>query len=493
MKDLKKKKIKLIIASVLLIFVVSIFLLYFFYFYLPSLQASPSNLEECKELKFSEENAINLVFFATEGATKKYSDFLFSVEPLKENKEKFNIYYIDNFLPKCDIYKDVAILCYSRELIKKAASCPNDYIFVLKQDDFEIRSSSYQNVMSINTIHPKTVIQHELGHAFANFAEEYTPANIPIGSENCQSSCKGFYLETDGCFKECSKSDFFRSIDEGNMRTLDSDNYGKFNIFLMNREIEKQYGKKSSSLIIGRQISEIKDCRRQTYYVAVLDENGNVVGKSRQVGCPPPSPENNKFDTKLIFTDAPPSPQELIPNLPVEKRVIVGETFIPKIPSVVTFTEDEVTDKQVEIAVVTRKVGAEGKVTEETKDVLVDFSDVPELRISRKTFSDFLNDAGTAIKEAIESDNTENFGRTGNKLVKNQSNETVPNYNITESNFTSGINETRNLRNETNSSQITTFAISEISSKGSFEFLIIVLAIVIIFLLLRKKFFANFK
>ena len=95
------------------------------------------------------------------------------------------------------------------------------------------------NVVSINKNHQKSVIAHEFGHSFANLAEEYTPATLPLKSKNCVSECNKFDSLNEGCYEGCSKTDYFRSINSGIMRTLSSKSYGAFNSFLISEKISK--------------------------------------------------------------------------------------------------------------------------------------------------------------------------------------------------------------------------------------------------------------
>jgi len=194
-----------------------------------ALSPEESQLETCKSLSYNDPNGINLLFFASKSDAQKYSDYLLDRKPFDTNSKKFNVYYIDDYSPPCKLYRSIALLCDSRELTEKAASCPHDYIFVLRKEDVKIRSSAYNLVNSINTAHPLTVIQHEFGHTLANLAEEYTPADLPSGQPNCKESCEEFGEYSSSCFTECSDSTHKRSIDKGVMRTLDSDRYGNYN------------------------------------------------------------------------------------------------------------------------------------------------------------------------------------------------------------------------------------------------------------------------
>ena len=311
-----------------------------------SAKSSPNTtLEECNTLKNNGEGSTNLVFIGSKELSEKYMDFFLSTSPFKENKGEFNFYYIDSYEPKCDLYKGIAILCYSKELIKKASSCPNDYTIVLENEQSRIRSSSYMNVMSINTQHPMSVLTHEFGHAYINLAEEYVPAKIPAGSENCVNECDKFNSETNGCFTECSESSYVRSIESGVMRTLSSNSYGIYNENLILKKLNSQ----KSTLITGKAISNQENCNEQEYYLIEANYKNNeisLIDKSLEDGCIGDTGQgifnynlikNNQeiihgtsFNPELIFTDA------------VGIEYIDGETFnnegnfllkVPVIPS----------------------------------------------------------------------------------------------------------------------------------------------------------------
>jgi len=197
----------------------------------------------------------------------------------------FNFFYIDSFNARgeCELYKGIALLCYSRELVKAAASCPNDYVVVIGQAEPEVRSSSYMNVLSINSEHPENVLLHEFGHAFVNLAEEYVPAKLPRKARNCVSACEKFGDEKDGCFVGCSLEDYFRSIDNGIMRTLLSDRFGIFNELL----IEERIGEVSPG-ITGRAVSEVRNCKDEKYLAVEViggEEGLDIISRHIEPGC----------------------------------------------------------------------------------------------------------------------------------------------------------------------------------------------------------------
>jgi len=281
-------------------------------------------LETCHVLKDSQ-GEHNIVFFSSKDDAKEYADFFLQTSPFNEYKDKFNFYFIENYKPKCELYQGIAILCYSKELVKVAGACPNDYIVVLEQENSDIRSSAYMNVMSLNLNHPKSVLIHEFGHAFANLAEEYVPAKIPFGSKNCVSNCEKFDV-----------------INNGVMKTLSSTNYGAFNKNLIIKKIGNERG-----LFSGNVIQEITDCENQQYYLIEGTYSNNkmkILDKSLERGCVGDSgagdfsfsilDENGAFiywedfNPELIFTDAP--GEEEIDGETFENQ----ENFYLKIPEV---------------------------------------------------------------------------------------------------------------------------------------------------------------
>lgn len=277
---------------------------------------SPADsLPECKTLSYNGESATNIVFFSDAETVALYKDELLSLSPFKENANAFNFYYIDEYEPSCELYKDVALFCYSRELVKKASSCPADYIIVAQDASTTIRSSAYMNVISLNSRLPKTVFMHEFGHAFANLADEYTPSSMARGSSNCAPDCTAF---NSGCFEGCSKENYYRSINLGVMRTLSSSTFGKFNEEIIRQEISKQ-----AQTITAMAVNEGTNCENNEYYLIEGSYSSNsleIKSKSIERGCPGSNgrgPFNytitlqdssalylGDFNAELIFTDS---------------------------------------------------------------------------------------------------------------------------------------------------------------------------------------------
>ncbi len=319
-----------------ILFMVVIFIGLLALLFISPLSSPPSyDFETCNTLKDSG-GAHNIVFISEEENAKKYMNYFLSQSPFNSYKDSFNFYYIDSYQPKCELYKGVAFLCYSRDLIKKASACPNDIIVVLKEGKSSIRSSAYMNVLSLNTNVPKSVFVHEFGHAFANLADEYTPAHLPRGAENCQSGCEEF----EECFQGCSKSSYYRSIDKGVMRSLSVTEFGNFNNDLILEQI------KPSSKITGSVIEEFQDCQSQEYYLIQgnYKDEMEIVSKSLEKGCVSGNGAgqfkiqlkdsedteifSDDFNPELIFTDS--QKQDTLEGGPIKSDI----DFYIKIPIV---------------------------------------------------------------------------------------------------------------------------------------------------------------
>jgi hypothetical protein len=296
-----------------------------------------SHLSECTEIFSSErEDAINIVFISDEDSARDYGNYLLESAPFSEFKDSFRFFNLDIDVD-CEKYKGIAILCHSKDLIKKASSCPNDYIIVLKEEDSYLRSSAYQSVLSINTAHPFTVLLHEIAHAIAFLAEEYfVPAGkVPKNSLNCVEECdEGFGDLRDGCYQECTTGSHFRSIKLGVMRTLQTDQYGLFNEqIIRSRIVEDKEDASVFDKITGKIVSitgsaivdeNYGDCINRKYYLGEFKQkDGELETVSEEIvrGCVGHGGSGNfkynlrdsdgeivldkNFNPEIIFTSAP--------------------------------------------------------------------------------------------------------------------------------------------------------------------------------------------
>ena len=229
------------------------------------------------------------------------------------------------------------------------------------------------NVMSINAAHPLSVFAHEFGHAFANFAEEYTPASIPFGSKNCQANCDKFNIQ-DQCFEGCSKNDYFRSIENGLMRTLSSETFGEFDESIILDKISKKIGK-SNIPTIGKVTATQDQCSEQNYYLINANYSANSIivnQKSVEQGCVNSNGagpfnyqiilEDNstinqgEFNPELIFTDTQLTNQEIISG----EAYLSDIPFILKIPIIENSKSLQISqDNQIIAEINLKTIGAE--------------------------------------------------------------------------------------------------------------------------------------
>lgn len=295
--------------------------------------AATSSLPVCNTLSYGGKGAFNVLFFGSKAEAQSYSKALLTQEPFEPIRSSFNVYYIDTFdaASQCSLYKGVAVLCYTRALLKAAGACPHNTIIVLVDEPSTVRSSTYKGVVSLNRNHPlRAVMRHEFGHVLG-LAEEYVPATLTTVQPNCKASCDQFSSETEGCFEGCSSTTYFRSVDKGVMRTLETVAYGKYDDALLQKEIATLV----RSSITGNAIDNEASCDQQSYLLAQVDRSseGEVVisGITRETGCPgtslpgyyqfilnqgEPSEHILSVPSDALFTDAP------RPDLSLE-----GETY----------------------------------------------------------------------------------------------------------------------------------------------------------------------
>ena len=107
--------------------------------------------EVCKIIEYNGEDRLDLLFISNEADARRFSEVLLDAEPYKSHRDYFNIYQIEEESPSCQYYKGIAILCDTKETRLLAKNCPHDYIFVVKAEQQNIRSSSFNNILSLNS------------------------------------------------------------------------------------------------------------------------------------------------------------------------------------------------------------------------------------------------------------------------------------------------------------------------------------------------------
>jgi len=179
------------------------------------------------------------------------NDVFFEIEPFKSNREKINMYRVDEFDLKCTIGDWVSCDSYSTNLI--ASNCPHEHVIILVDRNevvdalTPVRSSAVGNFVKINTADEAYVVMHELGHSIGGLADEYVDIyyierNFQADKyANCDdSSCKK-WANVDGtdCWRGCSTNAYYRSTDTSIMKDLDIHEYGPVNEKELNDILEE--------------------------------------------------------------------------------------------------------------------------------------------------------------------------------------------------------------------------------------------------------------
>jgi len=150
---------------------------------------------------------------------------LFSFEPFKSNKGRFNVYYVNetvNLGCSLDCEGIPSMMCCNDDKIVEAASqCPADQIIVLADKPQFCGSATFYAKICSYGISPM-VMMHEFGHSFGGLGDEYnyeevypeyvkTINSYELNFPNCDKpGCEKWKNITDECWKGCSISALFR-------------------------------------------------------------------------------------------------------------------------------------------------------------------------------------------------------------------------------------------------------------------------------------------
>lgn len=209
--------------------------------------------KECVSILYNKkpEDSLDIVFLgygygnirAFSSDVNRYANsVLFEIEPFKANKEKINIYRIDDFSLNCEVGS--FIWCDSKQANILAANCPHDQIIILAERGLftdavnPVRSSAIGNLAKINTADEKFVLMHELGHTIGGLADEYVDDYYKLIDfdvekyPNCDKGpnpCNDWVTVTRGCYEGCTLQEFFRPTESSIMSRLDVHEFGPVN------------------------------------------------------------------------------------------------------------------------------------------------------------------------------------------------------------------------------------------------------------------------
>ena len=170
-----------------------------------------------------------------------FKNKLLFIKPFDLQKSKINLWRIDNTQDLGCYYNcnNIArlICCNNTAVYNAAAACPYDEILVIVNNStYGGSGGSYSVSYKGNSM----VMVHELGHSFANLYDEYWTAGVSSGGliplafkPNCDNAagCPR-WAGTPGtvCLLGCEYDNWYRSINNGIMRTISSTDFGIVNI-----------------------------------------------------------------------------------------------------------------------------------------------------------------------------------------------------------------------------------------------------------------------
>lgn len=210
---------------------------------------------ECVSMLYNDDanNSLDIVFLGSgykdiqsfSSDADSYIKLVKTTPPFSYALDRINFYRIDESRDigcKAVSYGLGGYVICDDYLAKQLASeCPFDIVVILINRGIidiaqPLRSSSKGDVMTLNTAENKLVMLHELGHSFADLADEYVDSYyIDTGFDedkypNCDDLlCREWSTITDGCFQGCSLSAYYRPTEDSIMRSFNTKNYGPVN------------------------------------------------------------------------------------------------------------------------------------------------------------------------------------------------------------------------------------------------------------------------
>lgn len=293
----------------------------------------PFNYEDYSEFK---KDAIDIL---------NCEDCLLNIEPFKSNKDKFSFSIVNVSQDLgCEVGCrgiDTLVCCDTKIVFEEASQCHYDSIFILVDSEELCGSaSSYAKVCSKDDFSGLALV-HELGHSFADLADEYVYEDFYGGYDvgivdniNCDSGGCGKWSDiTSECISGCTYSDLYRSSENSIMR----DYVASFNDVCKNhieklienytlneREIEKSLPMKKSYFVnleynegdlsienvFLKPIKANLNLRKSDYSVEIINFNGDKIFQksiyvpNKEFSLPNSFGkiiENNNFDFSVVL------------------------------------------------------------------------------------------------------------------------------------------------------------------------------------------------
>ncbi len=200
---------------------------------------------------------------------------IINIEPFKSKNDKLSFTLINttkDFECKIGCYNVSTIVCCNdKAVFEEASRCDYDGIFMLvNSDELCGSASSYAKICAKNP-DANLILLHEIGHSFADLADEYVYSKYDIGeinNKNCDiAECKKWKEIDSGCFEGCTYSNLYRPAEKNSIMY---DLYPEFNIIsqIQINKIFETFFKKEAK----RESSD-----KKSYYVNVKYDNGKII------------------------------------------------------------------------------------------------------------------------------------------------------------------------------------------------------------------------
>jgi len=147
------------------------------------------------------------------------SNSITEIEPFKSNQDLLSFTLVNTTENLgCEINcQDIQglVCCNDKKVIEQASQCNYDHIFILINSNQACGSASTYAKVCAKDSDAKLVLVHELGHSFADLADEYVYEDYDIGeidNVNCAAEgCEKWAPITSNCIPGCTYSNLFRS------------------------------------------------------------------------------------------------------------------------------------------------------------------------------------------------------------------------------------------------------------------------------------------
>ena len=147
------------------------------------------------------------------------SNSITEIEPFKSNQDQLSFTIINTTENlgceiNCQNIQGL-VCCNDKKVIEQASQCNYDHIFILINSNQACGSASTYAKVCVKDSDANLVLIHELGHSFADLADEYVYEDYDIGeinNVNCApKGCEKWQDITNNCIPGCTYENLYRS------------------------------------------------------------------------------------------------------------------------------------------------------------------------------------------------------------------------------------------------------------------------------------------